>query len=61
MENQLVGYAAIFTLGGNLVLKPIEKIRELDEVEMEFWGLDLDHIKAQFKAHKAELKKEGLI
>lgn len=61
MKNQLVGYAAVLTLGGNLILKPIEKVRDSDDVDLEFWADTLADIKAQFKAHKADLKREGLL
>ena len=55
-----MSYTAIMTLNGNLVLKPSEKVKETDEVEMEFYGTEAE-CKAQFKEHKKMLKAEGLL
>ena len=53
---ELLEYAAVFTLNGNLILKELSKVKETDEVEIELYGPTLENIKEQFKEHKKELK-----
>ena len=54
-------YTIIITLNSNLVLKEASKVKETDEIEIEIYAETLEDAKKQFKAHKAELKKAGLI
>lgn len=54
-------YKIIMTLNGNLVLKEASKVKETEDIEIEIYAETEADAKAQFKAHKADLKKEGLI
>lgn len=54
-------FAIIETLNGNMILKPIEKVRELDNIEIELYADSLEDAKLQFKQHKKELREAGLI
>lgn len=57
-----LGYALVETLNGNYVLKPLAKAEARgDSIEMEFWGPDMDSIKAQKKEHIAQMKADGLL
>lgn len=53
-------YFIIMTLNGNLVLKPESKLRDFDSVELEIYAESLQDARAQFNAHKKQLKKDGL-
>lgn len=49
-RTNMLGYALVETLNGNYVLKPLAKAEARgDSIEMEFWGPDMDSIKAQKK------------
>lgn len=52
----MLEYAVILTLNGNLVLKPMEKVKEIETIEMELYGTTLEDIKAEFKNFKKENK-----
>jgi myosin-crossreactive antigen len=57
-----LGYALVETLNGNYVLKPLAKAEARgDSIEMEFWGPDMDSIKAQKREHIAQMKADGLL
>jgi len=52
----MIQYNIVETLNGNLVLKTVEKTKELDSIELEIYAISLEDAKRQFKAHKKELK-----
>ena len=54
-------YMIVETLNGNLVLKPSEKVKETEYVEIELYADSLEDAKLQFKQHKQELKEAGLL
>lgn len=53
----MLTYAIILTLNGNLVLKPIDKVKDTDSLEMELYGDTLNDIKVKFKQFKKENKE----
>ena len=61
MNNNNLEYALVLTLNGNYILKPLAKAEACyDDIEMEFYG-SMESIKAQKKAHLAEMKADGLL
>jgi len=57
-----LAYALVETLNGNYLLKPLAKAEARgDSIEMEFWGPDMESIKAQKKEHMAQMKADGLL
>ena len=52
----MLTYAIVLSLNGNYILKPIDKVRYSDDVEIELYGTSVEDIKAQYKAHLKELK-----
>lgn len=49
-------YAIVETLNGNFILKPTEKVRWQDKIEIEIYAADDADARVQLKAHKEELK-----
>lgn len=49
-------YAIVETLNGNFILKPIEKVRWQDKIEIEICAADDADARVQFNTHKKELK-----
>tara|TARA_R110001592_G_scaffold199212_2_gene447664 strand:- start:591 stop:842 length:252 start_codon:yes stop_codon:yes gene_type:complete len=57
-----LAYALVETLNLNYILKPLAKAEARgDSIEMEFWGPDMESIKAQKKEHMAQMKADGLL
>ena len=52
----MLTYAIVLTLNGNYILKPIDKVRYSDDVEIELYGDSVEDIKAQYKAHLKQLE-----
>ena len=62
METNNLEYALVLTLNSNYILKPLAKAEARgDDIEMELYGPDMESIKAQKKAHLAEMKADGLL
>ena len=49
-------FALVETLNGNYILKPMNKVKDSDSIEQEFYGAK-EEVKKESRKHIKELKK----